>query len=236
MVDALFEEWRVYEKLLIHDYMDHRAFFDRLAYEINTRFDRPVTILDIGCGDLTPIRSLLAKVPVAHYVGIDESEVALSFARAHLKEYAVPGQLVADDMHDALATLDDSFDVIIASFSLHHLADPDEKRAVFTACVPLLSSDGFLAIIDVFTQSLEPRDDYVERWIRHADERYSALAPEEKQLLFDHVRARDFPISPEHCRMLGEAAGLRNFAVLHEDAPCLNRLVILSPKQRDGGN
>lgn len=230
MADALFEEWRVYEKLLIHDYMDHRACFDRLAREITNRFDRPVTILDLGCGDLTPIRPLLAKVPVAHYVGIDESEVALSIARAHLEEDAVPGQLVKDDMRDALATLDHSFDIILASFSLHHLADPDEKQAVFAACVPLLSSDGFLAVIDVFSESLEPRDDYVERWIRHADERYSALAPEEKQLLFDHVRARDFPVSLEHCRMLGEAAGLQNFAVLHEDAPCLNRMVTLSPK------
>lgn len=230
MADALFEEWRVYEKLLIHDYMDHRACFDRLAREITNRFDRPVTILDLGCGDLTPIRPLLAKVPVAHYVGIDESEVALSIARAHLEEDAVPGQLVKDDMRDALATLDHSFDIILASFSLHHLADPDEKQAVFAACVPLLSSDGFLAVIDVFSESLEPRDDYVERWIRHADERYSALAPEEKQLLFDHVRARDFPVSLEHCRMLGEAAGLQNFAVLHEDASCLNRMVTLSPK------
>jgi SAM-dependent methyltransferase len=230
MADALFEEWRVYEKLLIYDYMDHRACFDRLAREITNRFDRPVTMLDLGCGDLTPIRPLLAKVPVAHYVGIDESEVALSIARACLEEDAVPGQLVKDDMRDALATLDQSFDIIIASFSLHHLADPDEKQAVFAACVPLLSSDGFLAVIDVFSESLEPRDDYVERWIRHADECYSALAPEEKQLLFDHVRARDFPVSLEHCRMLGEAAGLQNFAVLHEDAPCLNRMVTLSPK------
>jgi ubiquinone/menaquinone biosynthesis C-methylase UbiE len=230
MADTLFEEWRVYEKLLIHDYMDHRVCFDRLAREITTRFDRPVTILDLGCGDLTPIRTLLAKVPVAHYVGIDESEVALSIARARLEEDAVPGQLVQNDMRDALATLDHSFDIIIASFSLHHLANPDEKQAVFAACVPLLSSDGFLAIIDVFSESLEPRDHYIERWIRHADQCYSALAPEEKQLLFDHVRARDFPVSLAHCRMLGEAAGLQNFAVLHEDAPCLNRMVTLSPK------
>ena len=230
MADALFDEWRVYEKLLIHDYMDHRAFFDRLALEITTCFDRPVTILDLGCGDLTPIRPLLAKVPVAHYVGIDESEVALSIARAHLEKDAVPGQVVKGDMRDALATLDHSFDIIIASFSLHHLVDPDEKQAMFAACVPLLSSDGFLAVIDVFSESLESRDDYVERWIRHAERCYSALASEEKQLLFDHVRTRDFPVSLEHCQLLGKAAGLQNFAVLHEDAPCLNRMVTLSLK------
>ncbi len=228
MADALFQEWRVYEKLLIHDYMDHLAFFDRLAREITARFDRPVAILDLGCGDLTPVRPLLAAVPVAHYVGIDESEVALSIARVHLEEGAVPRQLVAGDMLEVLKTQRGPFDVIIASFSLHHLADPDQKRAVFAACAPLLSSDGFLAVIDVFTSPLEPRDEYVERWIHHADTRYVALGPEEKQLLFEHVRTRDFPVSLEECRILGEAAGLPGFIVLLEDSPRLNRLVALS--------
>ena len=228
MADALFQEWQVYEKLVIHDYMDHRAFFDRLACEITARFDRPVAILDLGCGDLTPVRPLLAAVPVARYVGIDESEVALSIAQAYLEEGAIPGQLVAGDMREVLKAQRGPFDVIIASFSLHHLAEADEKRAVFAACAPLLSSDGFLAVIDVFTNPSEPRDEYVERWIGHADIRYEALGPEEKQLLFEHVRARDFPVSLEQCRILGEAAGLPGFDVLLEDSPRLNRLVILS--------
>jgi len=228
MADALFQEWQVYEKLVIHDYMDHRAFFDRLAREIAAHFDRPVSILDLGCGDLTPVRPLLAAVPVAQYVGIDESEVALAIARKHLEEYAVPGHLVAGDMREVLKALSGPFDVIVASFSMHHLPAADDKRFVFAACSPLLSSDGFLAVIDVFTNPAEPRDEYVERWIGHADDRYAALGPEEKRLLFDHVRARDFPVSLEQCRMLGEAAGLPGFRVLLEDAPRLNRLVTLS--------
>lgn len=229
MADALFEEWRVYEKLLVHDYMDHRAFFDRLTSEIVARFERPVTILDLGCGDLTPVRSLLTTVPLAQYVGIDESEVALSIARARLENDAVPGRLIAGDMRQVLPELDGRFEVILASFSLHHLADPGEKQAVFAACLPLLASDGFLAVVDVFSNPSESRDAYVERWIRHADERYEFLAPEEKALLFDHVRARDYPISLEHCRRLGEAAGLTEFSLLLEDAPGLNRLVTLCP-------
>lgn len=228
MADALFQEWQVYEKLLVHDYMDHRAFFDRLSREITSRFDGPVAILDLGCGDLTPLRSLLAAVPVARYVGIDESEVALAIARSRLEALQIPAQLVAGDMREQLSAQDGPFDVIIASFSMHHLADPEEKRSVFAACVPLLSSKGFIALIDVFTDPAEPRDDYVERWIRHADARYSELAAGEKTLLFEHVRARDYPVSVEQCRALGNAAGLTNFAVLLEDSPGLNRLVTLS--------
>jgi len=228
MADALFQEWQVYEKLVIHDYMDHRAFFDRLAHEITARFSRPVRILDLGCGDLTPVRPLLAAVPVANYVGIDESDVALSIARAYLNKGAIPGQLLAGDMRELLKNQIGPFDLIIASFSLHHLPELDEKRAAFAACESMLSSDGFLAVIDVFTNPSEPRDEYINRWIGHADLCYRALGPEEKQLLFEHVRARDFPVSLEQCRILGAAAGLPGFDVLLEDSPRLNRLVILS--------
>ncbi len=232
MSDALFDEWRVYEKLLIHDYMDHRAFFGRLATEIRTRFERPIALLDLGCGDLTPILPLLRDTPLRSYTGVDESNMALSIARERLAESGIDGQLVPGDLRAVLRTLEGPFDVIVASFSLHHLQDPQEKQATFAACGRVLGPDGFLALIDVFSNPSETRNDYVERWIGHADQRYAALAPGEKQLLFDHVRARDYPVSLDHCRALGQAAGLSGFEVLHEDAPLLNRLVTLSPSPR----
>ena len=227
MADQLFQEWQVYQKLVTHDYMDHSTFFSRLAREISSRFKHPVSILDLGCGDLTPVRSLLAAVPIAQYVGIDESVVALKIARAYMEKEGIAGQLVEGDMRDALQTQAGRFDVIIASFSLHHLADPTDKQVVFTNCARLLSEGGMLAVIDVFTNVSEPRDEYIERWIRHADDHYIDLGSAEKKLLFDHVRARDFPVSLEQCKNLGKAAGLPNFKLLHEDAPRLNRLVTL---------
>lgn len=229
MADRLFDEWRVYEKLLIHDYMDHRAFFGRLGTAIASRFDREVAILDLGCGDARPILPLLLGTPVARYVGVDESDVALDLASERLNETGIPFNLVNGDLRTAPALLDGPFDVIVASFSLHHLPDPAEKRSVFAACAPLLAADGLLALIDVFCAETEPREEYLERWIRHADIRYAALAPAEKALLFEHVRARDYPVSLETCRRLGAEAGLPDFAVLHEDEPRLNRLVTLAP-------
>jgi hypothetical protein len=111
---------------------------------------------------------------------------------------------------------------------LHHLADPAAKQRTFAACRRLLGPAGFLAIIDVFSDAAETRDQYLERWIDHADRRYAALQPEEKQLLFEHVRARDYPVSLEQCRALARQAGLDSFDVLLEDQVRLNRLVALS--------
>lgn len=228
MSDQLFEEWQIYEKLLIHDYMDHRAFFKRLQAEVLARFGRPVSILDLGCGDLTPILPMLENLPVQRYVGIDASGVALALAARRLEKLSVPGRLLEGDLLAAMPENGDSFDVVLASFSLHHLADPKDKQRVLEAGRQRLSRDGLFALVDVFCADSEPRDRYVERWIDHAEARYLALHEAELKILFDHVRARDFPVSLKAFETLGKQAGLEKFEVLMKDHANLNCLVTLS--------
>ena len=84
-------------------------------------------------------------------------------------------------------------------------------------------------MIDVFCAEAEPRERYVERWIANAESRYLELRPAEKALLFDHVRARDFPLSLNAWRALGMEAGLPRVEVLLEDRERLNRLVTFAP-------
>lgn len=228
MADPLFEEWQVYEKLLTHDYMDHRAFFGRLQKEILARFDRPVRLLDLGCGDLTPVAPLLKSIHLEDYVGIDESDVALALAAERLDDLKVPGRLVEGDLLAVLTDLGETFDVILASFSLHHLPDPALKQATLEAARRHLSADGIFALIDVVCDEAEPRHHYVDRWIGHADQRYKELLPAEKAVLFDHVRARDFPVSLVAWEKLGKQAGLPGFDVLLQDSVRLNCLVTFS--------
>ena len=229
MGDQLFEEWQVYEKLLIHDYMDHRAFFARLQAEVRNRFQRPPAILDLGCGDLTPILPMLAQVPLRRYVGIDESDVALAIAANRLDELGQPSRLISGDLVAVLDEISGPFDVVLASFSLHHLADPGDKLMALKRARRLLAEDGFFAMIDVLCAEAEPRERYVERWIANAESRYLELRPAEKALLFDHVRARDFPLSLNTWRALGREAGLPRVDVLLEDRERLNRLVTFAP-------
>ena len=228
MGDQLFEEWRVYEKLLIHDYMDHRAFFARLQAEVTSRFGRPITVLDLGCGDLAPIQPLLESASVRRYVGVDESAAALAIAEERLDRLGLSGQLIHEDLLVALASMSESFDLVVASFSLHHLADPADKLRVLRSVGRLLTADGMFALIDVFSAEDEAREGFIERWIANADRRYRELQPAEKALLFDHVRDRDFPLSVEAWRALGSQAGLPGAELLLEDRDGLNRLVTFS--------
>jgi SAM-dependent methyltransferase len=231
MNDQLFEEWQVYEKLLIHDYLDHSAFFTRLQTEIERRFAHPVAILDLGCGDLSPILPMLSNLSLREYVGIDESEAALTLASRHLEELSVPARLVKGDLLSSLAEIGESFDVILASFSLHHLADPADKRRTLEAGRQRLKAEGIFALIDVFSDEAESREQYLERWIKHAEDHYVELQVDEKELLFNHVRARDFPVSQAAFQALGRQAGLGGFDVLLEDSVRMNALVTFSMNQ-----
>lgn len=228
MGEKIFEEWRVYEKLLIHDYMDHRTFFGRLQQQITSQYQRPIRILDLGCGDLTPILPLLQAVSLQRYVGIDESDGALEIAKQRMNELAIPGELIKGDLLVRLEALQERFDLVVASFSLHHLADPADKLRTLKAISQHLEADGMFALVDVFCNEQEPRSDYLERWIAYADQHYASLQPEEKQLLFDHVRARDYPVSENHWRCLAEQAGLGRFEVMLRDRVQINGLVAMT--------
>jgi len=229
MADQLFEEWQIYEKLLIHDYMDHQAFFTRLQAEVSNRFERPVAILDLGCGDLAPILPLLEAVAVQRYVGVDESEGALAMAARRLEALGQPGQLVHGDLLSMLDEVPGPFDLVVASFSLHHLADPADKLRTLQRAGRLLSTDGLFALIDVFCEDGEPRESYLARWIANAEARYLELQPAEKVVLFDHVHARDFPLPLETWRAFGGQAGLSHCELLLQDKEGLNRLVTFAP-------
>jgi len=228
MGDALFEEWQIYEKLLIHDYMDHHAFFARLGEEITHRFDHPITLLDLGCGDLKPILPLLTRLPIRRYLGVDESDVALGLAARNLKDHSLPGELICGDFVETLEGMAERFDVIVASFSMHHLPEPADKLRALRAGRRLLAPDGLFALIDVFCDENETREHYLERWVSNAQSRYREVGPGEREILFSHVRERDYPISPAAYENLGGLAGLEGSDMLLRDKEQLNGLMLFS--------
>jgi ubiquinone/menaquinone biosynthesis C-methylase UbiE len=229
MKDPLFDEWRAYEKLLSHDYMDHVLFFRRLEGEIQQEFDHPVSILDLGCGDTSPIQPMLRKLAITQYSGVDQSETALSKAEGNMATLDIPCRLYAGDLLDTLHTLDHHFDVVLASFSFHHIETAEIKKQVLEACRRVLMPNGLLAIIDVFCDENETREQYLDRWVDMARENYVALNQAEMTCLVDHVRANDFPGTLSGYQSISRLAGFGRFNVLARDQDKLNHLVALRP-------
>ncbi len=222
----LFDEWTTYEKLVANDYMHHRGFFAALAKEVDARLSEPLRVVDLGCGDCAPAVRLLKNFDIESYVGIDQSESALSRARANLASTGVPFDLRCGSMFEELSGLECSASLIISSYSLHHLERP-EKQDILGECRRLLEPGGLLAIIDVFLEDSESRQAYLKRWESNARQKFSALAAQEVEDLLAHVHAEDRPETLATYRQIGEAEGFANFEALGRDAERLNGFVIL---------
>jgi SAM-dependent methyltransferase len=227
MTDPLFDEWRAYQKLLEHDYMYHVAFFNHLKTEIQRCFHEPVAILDLGCGDVSPIRPILEELDVSLYCGVDQSETALSKAEANLASLDIPSRVYPGDLLDTLRTLTGRFDVIVASFSLHHLQSTEAKKRVLEECHRVLNPAGMVAIIDVFHAEDETREEYLRRWVEFAKKSYKALDQVEMTSLVDHVQSNDFPETLSTYQTIGRAVGFGKFEILMQDREKLNHLVTL---------
>jgi len=84
----------------------------------------PRTVLDAGCGEGFVAAYLLRRNPQLRITGLDVSEGALAYARAHVDEAVTfrSGSLYK------LPFSDNSFDTVLCSEVLEHVDDPD--RAV----------------------------------------------------------------------------------------------------------
>jgi SAM-dependent methyltransferase len=107
----------------------------------------PRRIVDLGAGTGAGTFALLAHFPEAHVTAVDASAEHL-----HRLQEKARANGVADRVHTAQADLDAAWpdlgtpDLVWASASVHHLADPDRAlRRVHDALVP----GGLLALVEL---------------------------------------------------------------------------------------
>jgi len=227
MTDQFFDEWIAYQKMIDHDYMGHRGFFQRLESEIESRHAAPVTILDLGCGDVSPIKAILQNIDIRLYHGVDESQTALSRAADNLGSLELSFELQQGDIHEVLPQLSGPYDVILASFSMHHMQTVDSKQRVLEACRRILERDGSFFVIDVFSSAAQNREQYIEEWTEMARNRFTALNELEMSTLLDHARTCDFPEPVAVYRKMAAAAGYTAVNALKRDVTGNYQMLVL---------
>lgn len=225
--DALFSQWQTYAKLVQHNHMLHREFFDVIAGVLSQRFSKPVSILDLGCGDAVPALRLLRQIRANRYVGVDESQGALAIAGEHLDGLSLNFELACTDMRLALSRAGVRFNTVMSSYALHHL-DFASKRELLRDALRRLTEDGCFIVADIFRREGESRSTYLDAWIRHAQESYTSLDMDELDLLFEHVRTRDFPEAPSVLEQLSREAGYSSFELVYQQSNGLAGVAVLT--------
>jgi ubiquinone/menaquinone biosynthesis C-methylase UbiE len=118
------------------------------AWRVRALLGAPVRpgeqVVDVGTGPATIPLHLQRFFPVASFCGLDISPAMLAQARYHRRRMASPLELVGG-AGEALPFRDNSLDVVISFFTMHHLDDPG---ALLAEVDRVLRPEGRFLLID----------------------------------------------------------------------------------------
>ncbi|KAK9807601.1 hypothetical protein WJX72_003825 [[Myrmecia] bisecta] len=226
------DSWDSYTQLLASNGLYHTEQYTALRDLFTCRFPRPFSLLDLGCGDAGNLCDKLAvggRLNVERYVGIDLSKDALALARERLPAVVAPGTPVTLHhlgMLEFLRTCNDSFDVIISTFAMHHLSTEDKAAVIQEAARLLAPQQGIFVVVDAFRNPGESRTSALDRFTTHFQAQ-PLMTPFAKKLLCDHVWECDHPETIETYEQFGRLAGFSRPEVLYTDAQQMGRLLVM---------
>lgn len=125
----------------------------------------PVRILDLGAGTGLLAAALLAELPEASLVLLDEAPQMLGQARERLAKFDGQVEVVVADLRAPLPP--GPFDVIASALAIHHLSDSD-KADLYQRAAAELAPGGVLVNAEQVAGPTPAQDRrYRERWEAH---------------------------------------------------------------------
>ncbi|MEK6622684.1 MAG: class I SAM-dependent methyltransferase [Planctomycetota bacterium] len=211
------ERWSVYKNLIGNNYLYHydihRCIHKMLAGHF---FQKPFSLLDLGCGDASFITNTLKGTTVSRYYGIDLSEVALKEAAKNLAGSDFEPTLVCGNVAENIVGLQEDFDAIVCGYSLHHLTI-QEKEAVFSNCRRILREGGLILIYDIVRKRNESRDEYLYRYWNISERCWTNISKEEIALLKAHAMESDFPEDMDYFLNQARKYGFKRLETPYQD-------------------
>lgn len=212
--EQFFRHWNIYQKIIRRNHMLHSEIADVLKAFITRRLNQPISVLDLGCGDAFLTTAILKRRVVDYYCGIDLSGNAITFAETNLNQIDGKKNFIIDDFSQCIQTIDRSFDLIIAGYSLHHLKRA-EKALFFEQCHDALKRGAVFLMYDVVTRMNEGRREYLERQWEHFSQ--WQLTAEELAMVKAHIFEQDHPESSAQLCELACNSGFGEAEVLFSD-------------------
>ena len=217
--DQIFNQhWGIYQKIVNYNYMKHREIRDILHDFLVKNFRDSFKILDIGCGDASFSAEVLSDTKVASYQGVDLSEAALNLAPGNMKKISGEHIFLQNNFINVVGELvsnqTEKFDVILSSFSLHHLSR-EEKESLIYELTHILKKQGVFILVDILLKEQETRENYLKRYLNHVMSEWDLLTTEEFLLLENHIKSSDFPETQETFKALAKKYNFSRFECIY---------------------
>ena len=166
-------------------------------------------LLDLGCGDLGKLDSILRKFPLNSYTGLDRTSEVLDKAASNLGEVPYPCHWICGEIRTWASTsknrLQTNVDILHASFSLHHLQDV-EKKEFLEQARQQISDNGIFLWVDVFQDDNDTRDSYLDRYIKRV-RCWPGFTEEQRQYIISHITRFDIPAKKEWLERTASKSG-----------------------------
>jgi len=168
--------------------------------------DRPLKILDLGCGSALHFAQALKGRELAYYRGYDLSENAIAEAAQNLATLKGTLDLRQGELLAGLQETSKTFDLIFSSLALHHLSTA-EKAEFFQLSFKNLTNGGILLLIDVMREEDQSRDQYLNQHLSWIQSTWTTSSLAGKQAIAVHIRNHDFPENVSTIQFLAQQAG-----------------------------
>jgi SAM-dependent methyltransferase len=198
------QEWNTYKKVVRLNFLSHVEIATELKAFLQKHAVNGFSFLELGCGDSLIASQILKYLPIVHYIGVDLSDFALSYAKKNMEQYDFKKEFVVGDLKEIVKELDSKYDFIVAGYSVHHLLH-DDKLELFKNIRSLLKDNGYFIIYDSVCSEGESRETYLKRqWDIYNNEQ---MTDTEKNIIYQHLISSDHPESFESLCVLAQQSG-----------------------------
>jgi 2-polyprenyl-3-methyl-5-hydroxy-6-metoxy-1,4-benzoquinol methylase len=216
-VEAFFNMWTLYEKVILHNYMYHREITAALDGFIKRSFSGgSFSFLDLGSGDASFISKVLSDKPVSLYSAFDLSETAITKAEENFKSHKFNKNFTQCNFLEGLQKNTNKYDIIWSCFSLHHFQS-EQKAMVFSLCEKTLKNNGFFCLTDICRADGTTREEYQAKYLEHKDSNWKELTDHELKLGNEHITTSDFPETISSLYKMGTDCGFQTPEILYQE-------------------
>lgn len=197
-MDLFEQQWQTYRSVIENDWMEHRGVTAACSSALQTWMAQhperhgQARLLDLGCGDMAQMAPVFRALPLGAFVGVDLTEQVLPMAASALGDVPFTAEFHHRDVQRFVEAEGEPFDLVHASFVLHHLSD-DEKARFLSTLRGRIRRDGAFLWIDVFCEPGESREDYLARYVSRIRSGWDTIAVDAREAVVTHITAYDFP-------------------------------------------